>query len=241
MNIDMKKVFFICIALFLVHPVCMAQINTLTESEKAQGWKLLFNGKNLDGWTSTGKDTPPAFGWVIDNGVLTVMKDGDRRGGDIISKEQFSDFELLIDFRVTAGANSGIKYFFTRYEKGGWLGLEYQIIDDDTHPDAKLGRDGNRRQAGLYDMFAPLENANKPVGEWNQARIVSKGSSVEHYLNGKKTVSFDRKSKAYADALELSKYKGSVPAFGDVGQGYIHLQDHGDVVSFRNIKIRVLK
>ncbi|MDR1332475.1 MAG: DUF1080 domain-containing protein [Tannerella sp.] len=237
----MKKTFFICMTLLFVHSVCTAQINTLTDGEKAEGWKLLFNGKNLDGWTSAGKDTPPAFGWVIDDGVLTVKRDGDRRGGDIITKEQFSDFELLVDFRVTAGANSGIKYFFTRYEKGGWLGLEYQIIDDDTHPDAKLGRDGNRRQAGLYDMFAPLENADRPVGEWNQARIVSKGSSVEHYLNGKKTVSFDRKSKAYADALELSKYKGSVPTFGNVGQGHIHLQDHGDVVSFRNVKIRVLK
>jgi len=217
------------------------QNNTLTEKEKTQGWKLLFNGSSLDGWTSVGKDTPPAAGWVIDNGVLTVKKDGEQRGGDMITKEQFSDFELVVDFKVTSGANSGIKYFFTKYEKGGWLGLEYQVIDDDTHPDAKLGRDGNRRQAGLYDMFAPTKNMDKPVGEWNRARIVAKGAKVDHYLNGKKTLSFDRKSKAYREAYALSKYNGSIPMFGDVEQGHILLQDHGDAVSFRNIKIRTFK
>ncbi|MDR1407099.1 MAG: DUF1080 domain-containing protein [Tannerella sp.] len=237
----MKKTFFICMALLFVHTICRAQVHTLTDDEKAQGWTLLFNGKNLDGWTSVGKDAPPAAGWTVEDGILTVRKDGDKRGGDIITREQFSDFELQADFRVTAGANSGIKYFFARYEKGGWLGLEYQLIDDETHPDAKLGRDGNRRQAGLYDMFAPLENMDKPVGEWNSARIVSKGSTVEHYLNGVKVLSFDRKSKAYADAYELSKYKGSVPVFGHVEKGHILFQDHGDVVSFRNVKIRILK
>lgn len=202
---------------------------------------MLFNGKNLDGWTSVGKDAPPSAGWTIEDGVLTVKKEGDQRGGDLITKEQFSDFELSLDFRITSGANSGIKYFFVRYEKGGWLGLEYQIIDEETHPDAKLGRNGNRLQAALYDMFAPAPGKNKPVGEWNRARIVAKGTEVAHYLNGKKALSFNRKSRAYRQACELSKYKGSVPSFGDVGQGHILLQDHGDVVSFRNIKIRVIK
>ncbi|MDR2809414.1 MAG: DUF1080 domain-containing protein [Tannerellaceae bacterium] len=236
----MKKIIFIFTGFFLAYVIGVAQ-NTLTEKEEKQGWKLLFNGKNLDGWTSAGKDLPPSAGWVVENGVLTVQKEGDKRGGDIITKEQFSDFELKVDFKITAGANSGIKYFFVRYEKGGWLGLEYQLIDDETHPDAKLGRDGNRRQASLYDMFAPKQNSDKPVGEWNQARIVAKGSQVSHYLNGKKVLSFDRKSEAYRKAYELSKYKGSIPSFGDVKQGHILLQDHGDVVSFRNIKIRVIK
>ncbi|MDR1919778.1 MAG: DUF1080 domain-containing protein [Tannerellaceae bacterium] len=236
----MKKIVCIFMGFFLC-TAGMAQINTLTEKEEREGWKLLFNGKNLEGWTSVGKDVPPAQGWVVEEGVLTVKKEGDKRGGDIITQEQYADFDLKLDFRVTAGANSGVKYFFLRYEKGGWLGLEYQIIDDETHPDARLGRDGNRRQAGLYDMFAPKRNMDKAVGEWNQARILAKGSKVEHYLNGKKVLSFDRKSEAYRQAYELSKYKGSVPSFGDVEKGYIHLQDHGDVVSFRNIKIRVLK
>jgi hypothetical protein len=238
----MKRSVFTSIILFLfVHSICVAQVNVLTEKEKKQGWKLLFNGENLDGWTSVGKDTPPSSGWIIEDGVLTVKREGDKRGGDIITKEQFSDFELSVDFKVTPGANSGIKYFFIKYEKGGWLGLEYQIIDGDKHPDARLGRDGNRRQAGLYDMFAPLKKMDKPVGEWNQARIVSKKSKVEHYLNGKKVLSFDRKSKAYSDALELSKFKGSVPTFGNIEKGHILLQDHGDIVSYRNVKIRILK
>ncbi|MDR1779579.1 MAG: DUF1080 domain-containing protein [Tannerella sp.] len=237
----MKKAIYICITMFCISVLGYAQVNTLTAKEQKQGWKLLFNGINLDGWTSVGKDVPPESGWEIANGILTVKRDGNKRGGDIITKEEFSDFELSVDFKVTEGANSGIKYFFIRYEKGGWLGLEYQIIDDERHPDAKLGIDGNRRQAGLYDMFAPKVNMDKPVGEWNTARIVAKGTKVEHYLNGKKVLAFDRKSKAYDDAYLLSKYNGSNPKFGDIEKGHILLQDHGDVVSFRNIKIRVLK
>lgn len=219
----------------------IAQINTLTLKEEKAGWKLLFNGKNLNGWTSVGKDTPPAIGWVIENGVLTVKKEGDQRGGDIITKDQYADFELKVEFRITQGANSGIKYFFTKYEEGGWLGLEYQILDDENHPDAKQGRDGNRLQASLYEMYAPsAKKKDKPIGEWNEARIVAKGSKVEHYLNGKKVLSFDRKSEGYRKAWQLSKYKNCVPMFGDVQQGHILLQDHGDIVSFRNVKIRQL-
>jgi hypothetical protein len=233
----MKKIVFVIISIFLVQN---GFAQALTDKEQKQGWRLLFNGKNLDGWTSVGKDIPPSSGWEIKEGVLTVKKEGDRRGGDIITKEQFSDFELLVDFRITEGANSGIKYFFTKYEKGGWLGLEYQVLDDERHPDAKLGRDGNRHQAGLYDMFPPGKKKEYLPGEWNQARIVAKGTKVTHYLNGKEVLSFDRKSESYRKAWELSKYNESVPMFGNVKQGYILLQDHGDVVSFRNIKIRVL-
>jgi hypothetical protein len=228
--------------LLFIHCIGNAQINTLTPKEVKQGWKLLFNGKNLDGWTSTGRDTPPEKGWDVDNGVLIVNKGGAQKGGDIITKEQFSDFDLMVEFKITKGANSGIKYFFFRYEKGGWLGLEYQILDDQTHPDAKEGRDGNRLQAGLYDMFPPTKNKkDSPTGEWNTARIVAKGTKVDHYLNGKKVLSFDRKSKQYIEAYKLSKYNNSEPMFGDVKQGHILLQDHGDEVSFRNIKIKVLK
>lgn len=235
----MKKIMFVIVSVFFVQ-IAFAQVNTLTEKEQKQGWRLLFNGENLDGWTSVGKETPPSQGWEIEDGILTVRKTGDKRGGDIITAEQYSDFELMVDFKITEGANSGIKYFFTRYEKGGWLGLEYQMLDDERHPDAKMGRDGNRLQAGLYDMFPPVKKKENPPGEWNQARIVAKGTKVTHYLNGKEVLSFDRKSEAYRKAWELSKYNKSVPMFGDVKQGHILLQDHGDVVSFRNVKIRVL-
>jgi len=238
----MKRILIVSLGLLLVCSIGKAQLNTLTPKEVQQGWKLLFNGKNLDGWTSVGKDTGPEKGWTVENGVLTVNKGGPQKGGDIITKDQYSDFDLRVEFRLTKGANSGIKYFFVKYAKGGWLGLEYQILDDQTHPDAKLGRDGNRLQGGLYDMFAPAKNKkDSPIGEWNSARIVSKGTKVTHYLNGKKVLSFDRKSKQYMDAYKLSKFNGSEPVFGDVEKGYILLQEHQEEVSFRNIKIRVLK
>lgn len=238
----MNKVFiFITAFLFIWAGNVGAQDNQLTAKEKKEGWALLFNGKNLDGWTSVGKDVPPAFGWVVEDGILNVRKQGDKRGGDIITREQYSDFDLKVDFRITKGANSGIKYFFTKYEKGGWLGLEYQILDDDNHPDAKMGRDGNRLEGGLYDMLPTSPKKVNPIGEWNQARIVAKGTKVTHYLNGKKILSFDRSSESYKKAWQLSKYKNSKPMFGDVEEGHILLQDHGDAVSFRNLKIKVLK
>lgn len=238
----MKRVIvFIVTILFVYVGNSYAQDNQLTEKEKKEGWILLFNGKDLDGWTSVGKNVPPAFGWVVEDGILNVRKQDNKRGGDIITREKYSDFDLKVDFRITKGANSGIKYFFTKYEKGGWLGLEYQILDDDNHPDAKMGRDGNRLEGGLYDMFPTSSKKVNPIGEWNQARIVAKGSKVTHYLNGKKILSFDRKSKSYKKAWQLSKYKNCKPMFGDVEEGHILLQDHGDAVSFRNVKIKVLK
>lgn len=238
-----KTVIFLIAFLFIGIKDIYSQNNQLTSQEKQDGWVLLFNGKNLEGWTSVGKDTPPSFGWVIeDDGALSVRKQGDKRGGDIITREQYSDFDLRVEFRISKGANSGIKYFFTKYDKGGWLGLEYQIIDNENHPDAKLGRDGNRREGTLYDMLPT--NASEvinPVGEWNQARIVAKGTKVTHYLNGEKILTFDRSSESYKKAWEMSKYKNCEPMFGAVKEGHILLQDHGDVVSFRNIKIKVLK
>ena len=236
-----KIITFLTMFLFLWTGNIYSQDNQLTAKEKKEGWVLLFNGKNLDGWTSVGKDAPPAFGWVVKNGILNVRKQGDKRGGDIITRDQYSDFDLKVDFRITKGANSGIKYFFTKYEKGGWLGLEYQILDDENHPDAKLGRDGNRLEGGLYDMLPTSPKQVNPIGEWNQARIVAKGTKVTHYLNGKKILSFDRSSEQYKKAWQLSKYKNSKPMFGDVKEGHILLQDHGDEVSFRNVKIKVLK
>ena len=238
----MRKTFIFLMAfLFIFTGSSYAQDNQLTEKEKKEGWKLLFNGKNLDGWTSVGKDLPPTQGWAIENGILSVKKVGDKRGGDIITRDTYSDFDLLVDFRITEGANSGIKNFFTKYQKGGWLGLEYQILDDENHPDAKLGRDGNRLEGGLYDMLPTSAKKVNPTGEWNQARIVAKGKKVTHYLNGKKILTFDRNSEAYKKAWQLSKYKDCQPMFGDVKEGHILLQDHGDVVSFRNVKIRSLK
>ncbi len=226
---------------FTISAFSQEALNTLTKKEQKQGWKLLFNGQNLEGWTSVGKNVPPNAGWYVKDGILTVMSQEGKRGGDIITTDEYSDFELKLDFRLQEGSNSGIKYFFNRYEKGGWLGLEYQLLDDDVHPDGKLGINGNRKTASLYDMMPPSSKKKmNPVGEWNSARIVAKGTKVTHYINGKKVLTFDRKSNEYQKALQTSKYINSVPSFGDVEKGYILIQDHGDVVSFKNIKVRTL-
>jgi hypothetical protein len=237
-----SKKITVLLMMFLLTGMLYAQNkdNSLTKQEIKQGWKLLFDGQSLNGWTSVGKDTPPATGWKIENGILSAKREGEKGGGDIITKDEYADFDLSVDFKLSEGGNSGIKYFFTKYTKGGWLGLEYQILDNIKHPDAKLGRNGNRLQAGLYDMLpldAPQENK---TGEWNRARIVAKGTKVTHYLNGKKTLSFDRSSDSYKEAWKLSKFKDSEPPFGQVKKGHILLQDHGDEVSFKNVKIRVL-
>lgn len=215
-------------------------VNTLTKKEIRKGWEILFNGKNLDGWTSVGKKDGPEKGWTVENGILTVNQGGPKRGGDIITEKEYSEFDLHFEFRLTKAANGGVKYLFTRYEEGGWLGNEYQVLDDDFHPDAKGGRDGNRKTASLYDVIPAGKKVMKETGKWNQGRILVKDSKVTHYLNGKKTVSYDLKSKEYRDEVQLSKFKDAKPLFGTVEKGYILLQDHQDEVSFRNIKIRDL-
>ena len=239
----MKKTFFIftCLFVYTISMNAQALYNVLSEEEKGQGWILLFNGENLDGWTSVGKDTQPEKGWTVEDGVITVNKGGPQRGGDIITKDQFSEFDLYFEFKLTKAANGGLKYFFTRYEKGGWLGNEFQVLDDDFHPDAKAGRDGNRKTGSLYDMLPTTgEKTMKPTGEWNSARILVEGSKVTHYLNGQEILSYDLNSKEYEEAWKLSKFKDSEPMFGKVGKGHIFLQDHQDEVSYRNMKIRDL-
>lgn len=215
-------------------------LNVLTENEIKKGWELLFNGENLNGWTSVGRGEAPTKGWTIEDGILTVNKGGAQRGGDIITENEYGQFDLSFEFRLTKAANSGVKYLFARYEEGGWLGNEYQILDDDFHPDAKAGREGNRKTASFYDVLPAGKKDMKPTGEWNTGRIVVKGSKVTHYLNGKKTVSYDRESEAYKEAVVLSKFENAKPLFGSLKKGHVLLQDHQDEVSFRNIKIRDL-
>lgn len=212
--------------------------NTLSAQEKTEGWELLFNGKNLDGWKTTRGDSPDAD-WQVNNGLLSLRPEN-KDHQDMISDKEYSNFDLRVDFKVTEGANSGIKYFFTRYDQGGWLGMEYQIIDNLRHPDAKLGRDGNRQLSALYDMFPVTNKVAIQVGEWNHARIVAQGSKVTHYLNGQEVLSFDRKSAAFEKARQLSKFKDAKPNFGSVDIGHIMLQDHGDIVYFKNVKIKAL-
>ena len=208
-------------------------MNQLTEAEQQAGWKLLFDGKTSTGWKSSKKESFPERGWRIEDGTLTVM--AGERGGDIVTVDQYSNFELSLEFKLTPGANSGIKYF-VQPETG--LGLEFQVLDDSKHPDANMGVAGNRTLSSLYDLI-PAENRKiNPVGEWNHARIVVQGSHVEHWLNGVKVLEYNRHSQCFRALIQKSKYK-DIENFAQHPQGHILLQDHGDTVSYRNIKIRV--
>jgi 3-keto-disaccharide hydrolase len=229
--------------------------NRLTEAQVAQGWRLLWDGVSTSGWRGANLVDFPDHGWSIRDGVLSVdaATGGEStNGGDIVTREEFANFELELDFRITPGANSGIKYFVdpklgpTLGLKGSAIGLEFQILDDERHPDAKLGVRGNRTIGSLYDLIpaANLDEPNRtkrvlPPGEWNRARIVAVGRHVEHWLNGVKVVEYDRGTQMFRALVNNSKYK-DMPGFGELERGPILLQDHGNAVSFRSIKIRPL-
>ena len=219
--------------------------NQLTIDEKKKGWKLLWDGKTTNGWRGAKLEEFPESGWQIEDGVLSVLASGGAEstaGGDIVTTEQFGDFELTVDFKLTPGANSGIKYYVdTNINKGAGssIGLEYQILDDALHPDAKLGNhDGSRTVSSLYDLIqADVNKPIHPIGEWNTAYIISKNNHVEHWLNGTKVLEYERKSDDYKKLVSESKY-AKWPNFGELDKGEILLQDHGDLVSFKNVKIR---
>ena len=221
--------------------------NHLTEHERNDGWQLLWDGKTTDGWRGAKLDHFPEQGWLIENGELIVVASGGGEsvgGGDIVTENMYSNFELKVDFKLTEGANSGIKYFVnTGLNKGAGssIGLEFQILDDERHPDAKLGNhEGSRTVASLYDLIqADTSKYAKPIGEWNTAHIISNNNHVEHWLNGMKVLEYERKSEAYRKLVAESKYV-TWPNFGEADQGNILLQDHGDRVTFKNIKIKEL-
>lgn len=220
-------------------------MNTLSSMEKRNGWILLFDGKTTTGWRGAYRDEFPAQGWKIEGGELIVIKsDGReaRNGGDIITKEKYGNYELTLEAKLTPGANSGVKYFVTeRLPKspGSAIGLEFQILDDDLHPDAKMGKNGNRTIGSLYDLIPATSKTPRAIGEWNQVRIISKNNKVEHWLNGSKVVEYERGSPAFRALVADSKYK-NFEGFGEAPEGHLLLQDHGDEVHYRNIKLRTL-
>lgn len=217
--------------------------NTLTSKEKRQGWKLLFDGKTMNGWRGAYMDSLPKKGWEVRDGLMIVNESGGGEaafGGDIVTTDEYSNFELVVDFKLTDGANSGIKYFVIEAQPrtpGSAKGLEYQLLDDAKHPDAKLGINGNRTCASLYDLMPASNKKVNPIGEWNHARILVKGKHVEHWLNGIKVLDYERGGKDFLAHKAESKFK-DIPGFGEYPQGHILLQDHGNQVFFRNIKIR---
>lgn len=223
------------------------RLNSLSDYEKNTGWRLLFDGKTSEGWKGAYKDSFPDGGWSINDGVLSIAKtDGSEstNAGDIVTKEMFSAFDLAFDFKLSEGANSGLKYFVTLSEgnKGSAIGLEYQVLDDEKHPDAKMGIEGNRTLASLYDLIKADKQPRfmKPIGGWNTGRVVVyPDNKVEHYLNGTKVLEYQRGSQEYKDLVKISKY-AKWENFGEAAEGHILLQDHGDNVSFKNIKIKTL-
>lgn len=218
--------------------------NTLTAAEQAAGWTLLFDGKTSNGWRGFHSDTFPKQGWVIADGAIKrigKVPEGSA-AGDIITTGEYGNFELALDWKLTSGGNSGLKYLIAeRADRAGHSGVGYemQILDDDRHPDAKEGVNGNRTAGSLYDLIAPSTHAARPIGEWNQARLVVRGTHVEHWLNGQRIVQFDIGSPEMKGLIAKSKYK-DIKGFGDATSGHILLQDHGDEVWFRNLKVRPL-
>lgn len=219
--------------------------NTISDREAAEGWELLWDGKTSEGWRGAKRDDFPDKGWSIDSGILKVLKsDGGEsaNGGDIVTTRPYKNFMLKVDFKITEGANSGIKYFVdTNLNKGegSAIGCEFQILDDKNHPDAKMGVNGNRTLGSLYDLIPAPEDKPFRNGFFNTATVVVNGNHVEHWLNGVKIVEYERNNDDWNKLVQTSKYK-DWPNFGNAEEGLILLQDHGDEVWFQNIKIKEL-
>jgi opacity protein-like surface antigen len=214
--------------------VSAAPANQLTDSEKAAGWKLLFDGQTTQGWRSFKKQSFPAKGWIVEDGWLRGLGKG---GGDIVSDAEYTDFELQWDWKIAPDGNSGVKYFVLE-SRSSALGHEYQMIDDERGPDGVKGH-GKQLTASFYDVLAPTNPPVKPSGEINSSRIIVKGNHVEHWLNGAKVLEYECGSEFVKAGVAASKFKTSV-GFGDKVKGHLLLQDHGTEVWFRNVKLREL-
>ena len=223
--------------------------NYLSDDQRSKGWRFLWDGETTNGWRGAKLNTFPKNGWIIKDGLLKVIDSGGKEseaGGDIVTKKKFSNFELELDFMITKGANSGIKYFVDtemNQGKGSSIGLEFQILDDKNHPDAKEGVLGNRTVASLYDLIT-AENLQESRGKrnvkpntWHRARIFVDGGHVEHWLDNIKMLEYERYSQVFKSLVNYSKYQ-KWPGFGLLDAGHILLQDHGDEVYFKNIKVR---
>lgn len=224
-------------------------LNQLTDAEKAQGWQLMFDGTTSEGWRGYNKTNFPAA-WVVEDGILRCRgeesrgESGKAEGGDIVySKRLFSDFDLRLEWKISATGNSGI--FYLAKEVAGWpiykSGLEMQILDNEKHPDSFRGKDGNRKAGSLYDLIPAKPQNTKPVGEWNSVEIICYQGKVVHRQNGAIVLEYELWTPEWKALVHKSKFPGLNPDWGNIAkEGVIGLQDHGYDVWFRNIKIRVL-
>ena len=218
----------------------VAATATLRADEKAAGFRLLFDGRTTKGWRGFKSDHFPEKGWSAADGLLSV--EAGANAGDIVTEALYGNFDFRLEYRLSSGANSGIKYLVDEALAPPGLhgiGFEYQLIDDERHPDAKAGAAGNRTCGALYDLIGPRERTLRAIGEWNEVRLVVQGPHVEHWLNGAKMLEFERASDSMRALIAVSKYK-SIAGFGTPSRGHILIQDHGDAMAFRNIRIREL-
>lgn len=219
-----------------------AQDNTLTKKEKKDGWKLIFDGKTTTGWRGYNKTAFPENGWNIDQGSLHCVSNG--KGGDIILDQKLSNFELVMDWKIAEGGNSGI--FIFGHELEGkpiyFSAPEMQVLDNDRHSDATAGKDGNHKAGSLYDMIPANPQNTKPAGVWNSVKIVANNGNIELWQNGAKVVTFTMGTEEWKTMCANSKFK-NWPEFvnNNAKDGYVGLQDHGNEVWFKNIKLKILK
>jgi Domain of Unknown Function (DUF1080) len=224
----------------LLHVPAHAADNTLTEAEKSAGWKLLFDGKSTAGWRGYRlKEMPP--GWSVIDGALVKVKGGAGGkgaggGDDIVTTEEFDNFELSLEWKIVRNGNAGVLYHVSEEAVTAWhFAPEVQILDNTTWPN----RDRRQHAGACYDLYAPAKDVTKPVGEWNHFRVLVNGAHVEHWLNGEKIVTYELWSDDWKERVAKSKFKDK-PKFGTFKRGPICLQDHSDRVEFKNLKIRPL-
>ncbi len=222
------SMFVLAVTSGCLSPVQETKPNELSAAEKKAGWKLLFDGNSLAGWRNYKKPDAPKQGWVVEEGCLKLKQKG---GGDIVTTEKFTDYELRWEWKIPAKSNSGLKYLVS--ENRSAPGPEYQMIDDAVKEPA------NRSTASFYDVLPKDKNGSTLIDQWNSSRIVVRGNRVEHWLNGEKVLAYTLGSPELKAALAQSKFK-NIPDFGDKIEGHILLTDHNDESWFRNIKIREL-
>ncbi|WP_321342783.1 DUF1080 domain-containing protein [uncultured Draconibacterium sp.] len=249
----MRKFFSLLMATALVFSISCkstktggsAGLNQLTKKEKEEGWVLLFDGKTSEGWRGNNKDHFPT-GWEVVDGTLHCKASGQgeagaRDGGDIITTKEYSNFHLKMEWKIAEGGNSGIFYLGKEHE--GWpiykTAPEMQVLDNERHPDALLGKDGNRKAGSLYDLIPAKPQNAKPAGEWNTVEIICYNGTVVHKQNGETVVEYHLWTDDWKELVAGSKFPGLNPDWANVAkEGVIALQDHGDNVWFRNIKIK---
>lgn len=239
----MKQRFHLLLSFFLFFFVGCAHQNALTRDEQSDGWKLLFDGKTTTGWRGANQSAFPAQGWIVKDGILKgeAPKDTAAKAGDILTEKTYRDFELVFDWKLGKGGNSGVKYFIEERDparKASLIGYEYQLIDDAEYIYNGKKLDEDFKTAAIYEVI-PANKPDTKMGIWHRSKIIVKNNHIEHWLDGQKVVDVDRGSETFVQGVKDSKFK-DYPGFSNIPQGHILLQDHGHSVSFRNIKIKEL-